>query len=106
MLPRTRLLEAAQAVELFAIAFLYIALIWIIQSRFFEKYALYDNTFVALNFVILSLVAISPFLMHGLSLSSDLADPLSILYALDIMGICAILGVLHQRCFQQNRALS
>ena len=104
LLPRTSLLEVAQAVGLFAVAFLYIVLIWLIQSRFFEKYALYDNTFVALNFVILFLVAISPFLMYGLALSSDLADPMSILYALDIMGIYAILGVLHHRFLQRNRA--
>lgn len=102
IIPRTSMVEVAQAIGAFAIAFFYIAMIWIIHSRFFENYPLYDNAFLALNFVILFLVAISPFLMQGFSMSSDFADPMSILYALDIMGIYAILGVLHQRYICQN----
>jgi uncharacterized membrane protein len=102
IIPKNSLIEVAQAVWFFGIAFFYIAIIWVINSRFFEKYLLYDNVFLGLNFVILFLVAISPFLMQGFSMSPDLANPLSILYALDIMGIFAILGVLHQRYFQQN----
>lgn len=104
IIPRTSTVEVAQAVGLFAIAFFYIVMIWIIQSRFFENYPLVDNQFLALNFMILFLVAISPFLMQGFSVSSDFADPMSILYALDITGIFAILGVLHQRYIQQNRS--
>lgn len=96
------MIEVAQAIGFFGIAFFYIAIIWIINSRFFEKYPLYDNVFLGLNFVILFLVAISPFLMQGFSMSAGLANPLTILYSLDIMGIFAILGVLHQRHFQQN----
>jgi uncharacterized membrane protein len=103
IIPRTSIMEVAQAVGVFGIAFFYIAIIWIINFRFFEKYPLYDNTFLALNFVILFMVAISPFLMQGFSLSSDFADSMSILYALDIMGIFAILGVLHQRYILQNK---
>jgi uncharacterized membrane protein len=102
IVPRTTLVEVAQAVWLFGIAFFYIAIIWIINYRFFEIYPLYDNAFLGLNFVILFLVAISPFLMQGFSMSSDLANPLSILYAVDIAVIFAILGVLHQKYFQQN----
>ena len=102
IVPRTSILEVAQAVGVFAIAFAYIVMIWISNSRFFENYPLYDNTFLALNFVVLFLVAISPFLMQGFSMSSDFANAISILYALDIMGIFAILGVLHQRYLQQN----
>lgn len=100
---RNTLMEVAQAVGVFALAFFYIAIICIINFRFFEKYALYDNVFLALNFVILFLVAISPFLMQGFSLSSDFANPMSILYALDMMCIFAILGVFHQRYITQNR---
>jgi uncharacterized membrane protein len=103
IIPRTSIMEVAQAVGVFGIAFFYIAIIWIINSRFFEKYPLYDNTFLALNFVILFMVAISPFLMQAFSLSSDFADPMSILYALDIMGIFTILGVLHHRYILQNK---
>jgi len=103
IIPRTSIMEVAEAVGVFAIAFFYIAIIWIINFRFFEKYPLYDNTFLALNFVILFMVAISPFLMQGFSLSSDFADQMSILYALDIMGIFAILGVLHHRYILQNK---
>jgi len=103
IIPRTSIMEVAQAVGVFGIAFFYIAIIWIINFRFFEKYPLYDNTFLALNFVILFMVAISPFLMQGFSLSSDFADSMSILYALDIMGIFAILGVLHHRYIMQNK---
>ena len=102
IVPRTSLVEVAQAVWLFGIAFFYIATIWIVNSRFFEKYRLYDNTFLGLNFVILFLVAISPFLMQGFSMSSDLANQLSILYALDILVVFIILGVFHQMYFQQN----
>jgi uncharacterized membrane protein len=102
IVPRTSILEVAQAVGVFAIAFAYIVMIWISNSRFFENYPLYDNTFLALNFVVLFLVAISPFLMQGFSMFSDFANAISILYALDIMGIIAILGVLHQRYLQQN----
>lgn len=103
IVPRTSILEVAQAVGIFGIAFFYIVVIWIINSRFFENYRLYDNAFLALNFVILFLVAISPFLMQGFSLPSDFADTMTILYALDIMGIFSILGVLHQRYLLQNR---
>jgi uncharacterized membrane protein len=103
IVPRTSMLEVAQAVGVFAIAFSYIVMIWIINSRFFENYPLYDNTFLALNFAILFLVAISPFLMQGFSMSSDFSDPVSILYALDIAGIFAILGFLHQRYIQQSK---
>ena len=103
VIPRTDILEAAQAVGVFAIAFFYIAIIWIINFRFFENYPLYDNTFLALNFVILFLVAISPFLMQGFSISPDFSDQMSILYALDIMAIFTILGILHERYFLQNK---
>ncbi len=102
IVPRTSMVEVGQAVGAFAIAFFYIAVIWIVHSRFFENYPLYDDAFLALNFVILFLVAISPFLMHGFSASPDFADPMSILYALDIMGIFAVLGVLHQRYIWKN----
>jgi uncharacterized membrane protein len=103
VIPRTDILQAAQAVGVFAIAFFYIAIIWIINFRFFENYPLYDNTFLALNFVILFLVAISPFLMQGFSISPDFSDQMSILYALDIMAIFTILGILHERYFLQNK---
>lgn len=103
IIPRTDILEVAQAVGVFAIAFFYIAIIWIINFRFFENYPLYDNTFLALNFVILFLVAISPFLMQGFSMSPDFSDQMSILYALDIMAIFTILGILHERYFLQNK---
>ena len=102
IIPKNSLMEVAQAVGFFGIAFFYIAIIWIINSRFFEKYPLHDNIFLGLNFVILFLVAISPFLMQVFSMAADLTNPMSILYALDITGIFAILGVLHQRYFQQN----
>jgi uncharacterized membrane protein len=102
IIPKSSLMEVAQAVGFFGIAFFYIAVIWIINSRFFEEYPLYDNMFLGLNFVILFLVAISPFLMQAFSMSTGLTNPMSILYALDITGIFAILGVLHQRFLQQN----
>ena len=103
IIPRTSVMEVAQAVGVFALAFFYIAIIWIINFSFFEKYPLYDNTFLALNFLILFMVAISPFLMQGFSLSSEFADQMSILYAIDIMGIFVILGVLHHRYVLQNK---
>jgi uncharacterized membrane protein len=102
IIPKDSLMEVAQAVGFFGIAFFYIAIIWIINSRFFEKYPLYDNAFLGLNFVVLFLVAISPFLMQVFSMSMGLADPMSVLYAFDIMGIFAILGVLHQKYLRQN----
>ena len=102
IIPKDSLMEVGQAIGFFGIAFFYIVIIWIINSRFFEKYPLCDNMFLGLNFVILFLVAISPFLMQGFSMSPDLTNSMSILYALDIMGIFAILGVLHQRYLQQN----
>jgi uncharacterized membrane protein len=102
IIPKNSLMEVAQAVGFFGIAFFYIAIIWIINSRFFEQYPLYDNIFLGLNFVILFLVAISPFLMQVFSMSTGLTNPMSILYTLDITGIFAILGVLHHRFLQQN----
>lgn len=103
IIPRDSFMEVAQAVGVFAIAFFYIAVIWIINFRFFEKYPLYDSTFLALNFVILFLVAISPFLMQGFSMSPDFADQISILFALDITVIFIILGILHQKFILQNK---
>ena len=103
IIPRNSIMEVVQAIGVFAIAFFYIAIIWIINFRFFEKYPLYDNTFLGLNFVVLFLVAISPFLMQGFSMSLDFSDQMSILYALDITAIFVILGVLHQRYILQNK---
>ena len=103
IIPRNNIMEVAQAVGVFAIAFFYIAAIWIINFRFFENYPLYDNTFLALNFVILFLVAISPFLMQGFSMAPDFSDQMSILFAVDIMTIFTILGVLHERYILQNK---
>jgi uncharacterized membrane protein len=103
IIPRSSMMEVAQAIGAFAISFFYIVLIWIIHSRFFEKYPLHDDIFLVLNFVILFMVAISPFLMQGFSMSPDFADPMSMLYALDIMGIHAILGILHQRYISKNK---
>ena len=103
IIPRNNIMEVAQAVGVFAIAFFYIAAIWIINFRFFENYPLYDNTFLTLNFVILFLVAISPFLMQGFSMAPNFSDQMSILFALDIMTIFTILGVLHQRYISQNK---
>jgi uncharacterized membrane protein len=103
IIPRNNIMEVAQAVGVFAIAFFYIAAIWIINFRFFENYPLSDNTFLALNFVILFLVAISPFLMQGFSMAPDFSDQMSILFAVDIMSIFTILGVLHERYILQNK---
>ena len=103
IIPRNNIIEVAQAVGVFAIAFFYIAAIWIINFRFFENYPLYDNIFIALNFVILFLVAISPFLMQGFSMAPDFSDQMSILFALDIMAIFTILGVMHERYILQNK---
>jgi uncharacterized membrane protein len=103
IIPRNNIMEVAQAVGVFAIAFFYIAAIWIINFRFFENYPLYDNIFIALNFVILFLVAISPFLMQGFSMAPDFSDQMSILFALDIMAIFTILGVMHERYILQNK---
>ena len=103
IIPRNNIMEVAQAVGVFAIAFFYIAAIWIINFRFFENYPLYDNTFLTLNFVILFLVAISPFLMQGFSMAPDFSDQMSILFAVDIMTIFTILGVLHERYILQNK---
>jgi uncharacterized membrane protein len=103
IIPRNNIMEVTQAVGVFAIAFFYIAAIWIINFRFFENYPLYDNTFLALNFVILFLVAISPFLMQGFSMAPDFSDQMSILFAVDIMAIFTILGVLHERYILQNK---
>ncbi|HEC77359.1 MAG TPA: DUF1211 domain-containing protein [Thermoplasmatales archaeon] len=47
------------AIGAFGIAFIYIVMIWIISSRFFEKYPLDDNNFLALNFVILFMLPLA-----------------------------------------------
>ena len=101
-IPRTSMADVAVAIGAFAIAFFYIVAIWITHSQFFENYPLYDNTFLALNFLILFLVAISPFLMQAFWMPPEFQEPMSISYALDMMGIYAILGFLHQRYIWQN----
>jgi hypothetical protein len=40
IIPRNSLVEVVQAIGFFGIAFFYIAVIWIVNSRFFEKYSL------------------------------------------------------------------
>jgi len=102
-IPRKSLMDVAEAIFAFALAFFYIAIIWIIHSRFFENYPLYDNSFIALNFVILFLVAISPFMMQTVFMSPEFQEPMSVLFALDMMGTYAILGFLHQRYIWQNK---
>ena len=102
-IPRTSMMDVAEAVFAFAIAFFYIAIIWITHSRFFEDYPLYDSSFIAVNFVILFLVAISPFLMQSVFMSPEFQEPMSVLFALDMMGTYALLGFLHQRYIWQNK---
>jgi uncharacterized membrane protein len=101
--PRESLADAVTAVGAFAIAFFYIAWIWVIHSRFFENYPLYDQTFIGLNFVMLFLVAISPFMMQSVLASARFQEPMSVMFALDMMSVYLILGVLHQRYIQQNK---
>ena len=96
----------AEAVIAFAIAFFYIVVIWMTHSRFFEDYPLYDDTFLGLNFVILFLVAVSPYMVQSMFSSQELLDPVSIMCALDMVGIYLILGYFHQRFLQQNKDLN
>jgi uncharacterized membrane protein len=102
-IPREGMLDVVGAVIAFAIAFFYIAVIWMTHSRFFEDYPLYDDIFLGLNFVVLFLVAISPYIMQIMFTSSELLDPISIMCALDMVAIYLILGYFHQRYLQQNK---
>jgi uncharacterized membrane protein len=90
------------AVATFAMIFFYIIIIWLVNSRFFDEYPLNDKVFLGLNFVILFLVVISPFLSQSIFFLPGLRDEMSILLAADMMGIYVILGVLHQRYIWQN----
>lgn len=105
IIPRVTLLDVVVAIGAFAIAFFYIAVIWMTHSRFFEDYPLYDDTFLALNFVILFFVAISPYMVQIMFTSPELQNPISILYSLDMLGVYVILGYFHQRYLKQNEDL-
>lgn len=103
-IPLTSMEDVVVAIGAFAIAFMYVAMIWIISSRFFEAYPLYDDAFLALDFVMLFLVALGPFIMRAIFFESpELQQPMSVLYGLDLMGTYAILGFLHQKFIWQNR---
>jgi len=106
MIPLGGMLDVAQTIITFAIAFFYIVVIWMTHSRFFEDYPLYDDTFLGLNFVILFLVAVSPYMVQSMFSSQELLDPVSIMCALDMVGIYLILGYFHQRFLQQNKDLN
>ena len=103
IIPRENLFDVVWAVGAFAMSFFYIVVIWMVHSRFFDDYPLYDEMFLGLNFVILFLVVISPFLSQSIFFSPALRDEMSILLAIDMMGIYFILGILHQRYIQQNK---
>lgn len=102
MIPRDNLLDVIWAVATFAMSFFYIVIIWLIHSRFFDEYPLRDNVFLGLNFVILFLVVISPFLSQSIFFAPTLREEMSLLLAVDMMGIYLILGILHQRYIWQN----
>jgi uncharacterized membrane protein len=84
-------------------SFFYIVIIWLVHSRFFDEYQLHDEVFLGLNFVILFLVVISPFLSQSIFFAPALREEMSVLLAVDMMGIYLILGFLHQRYIWQNR---
>ena len=102
-IPRENLLDVLSAVATFAMSFFYIVIIWLVHSRFFDEYPLNDEVFLGLNFVILFLVVISPFLSQSIFYSPILREEMSLLLAVDMMGIYIILGILHQRYLGQNR---
>jgi len=102
-IPRENLLDVVGAIGTFAMSFFYIVIIWMVHSRFFEDYPLHDEVFLGLNFVILFLVVISPFLSQSIFFSPGLRDEMSILLAVDMMGIYVILGILHQRYIWKNK---
>ena len=97
MIPRENLLDVVWSIATFAMIFFYIVIIWLVHSRFFDEYTLEDEAFLGLNFVILFLVVISPFLSQSIFFLSELRNEMSILLALDMGGIYVILGILHQR---------
>jgi len=102
-IPRENLLDVVGAIGTFAMSFFYIVIIWMVHSRFFEDYPLHDEVFLGLNFVILFLVVISPFLSQSIFFSPGLRDEMSILLAVDMMGIYVILGIIHQRYIWKNK---
>ena len=53
MIPRENLLDVVWAIAAFAMSFFYIVIIWLVHSRFFDDYPLYDEMYLGLNFVIL-----------------------------------------------------
>jgi uncharacterized membrane protein len=101
-IPRQNLFDVMGAVATFAMIFFYIIIIWLVNSRFFDEYPLYDEVFLGLNFVVLFLVVISPFLSQSIFSLPGLRDEMSILLAVDMMGIYFILGIHHQRYIWQN----
>ena len=103
MIPRENLLDVIWAVATFAMSFFYIVIIWLVHSRFFDEYPLHDEMFLGLNFVILFLVVISPFLSQSIFFAPALREEMSLLLAVDMMGIYVILGILHQRYIWQNQ---
>ena len=100
-IPRENLFDVIGAIATFAMIFFYI-IIWLVNSRFFDDYPLHDEVFLGLNFVILFLVVISPFLSQSIFFLPGLTDEMSILLAVDMMSIYFILGVLHQRYIWKN----
>jgi len=101
-IPRESLLDVVGAVATFAMIFFYIVIIWLVNSRFFDEYPLHDEVFLGLNFVVLFLVVISPFLSQSIFFLPGLKDEMSILLAVDMLCIYFILGALHQRYIWQN----
>ncbi len=101
-IPRENLFDVMGAVAIFAMIFFYVIIIWLVNSRFFDEYPLHDEVFLGLNFVVLFLVVISPFLSQSIFSLPGLRDEMSILLSVDMMGIYVILGVLHQRYIWQN----
>ena len=101
-IPRENLFDVIGAIATFAMIFFYIIIIWLVNSRFFDDYPLHDEVFLGLNFVVLFLVVISPFLSQSIFFLPGLTDEMSILLAVDMMSIYFILGVLHQRYIWKN----
>jgi uncharacterized membrane protein len=101
-IPRENFFDVIGAIATFAMIFFYIIIIWLVNSRFFDDYPLHDEVFLGLNFVVLFLVVISPFLSQSIFFLPGLTDEMSILLAVDMMGIYFILGVLHQRYIWKN----
>jgi uncharacterized membrane protein len=94
--------QLLQFILFYAFSFLILISVWYAYTRTMSELRIETNRLVELNILLLFLVSIEPFLFNQLNNSTQFAENVSILYALDLGGLFVILALLANSIFSDK----